>query len=214
MNRVFLSCTLIGVVFGVYFFKNKKIVFGVCFAKSKKKLTGNDKEKETLRDLITTYDNFPTPDVGFKDIFPIFRDPQATKLLISLLSDHIKSLGQIDVIVGLDARGFLIGPMLALMSNCSFVPFRKAGKLPGEVVGVKYFKEYGDDKLQVQAGAIPDGSRVVIVDDLIASGGTMDAACEIVKMCNSKVVECVVIVDLIDLRDRIYFIPLWSLFQF
>jgi adenine phosphoribosyltransferase len=128
----------------------------------------------------------------FQDIFPIFQDPLAVEALVTHIVNHIICTHQnkIDVIVGilsshnipgLDARGFLLGPIIALRLGCAFVPVRKQGKLPGKTSVVGYEKEYGTDYFEMQEGAVKAGQQVVIIDDLIATGGSAKAAGELVK---------------------------------
>jgi len=121
----------------------------------------------------------------------------------------------IDVIVGLDARGFLFGPSLALKLGCAFVPVRKAGKLPGNCVKVSYQKEYGEDFFEMQREAVKPGQKVLIVDDIIATGGSAAAAGELVRMCQGEVVEYVFILELEFLkgREKLGGVPVYTLLQ-
>ena len=107
-----------------------------------------------------------------------------------------------DVIVGLDARGFLIGPTLALRAGCKFVPVRKAGKLPGKLETVTYEKEYGPDTFAIQTAAIKSGDKVLVVDDLIATGGSAAAAGELVKKCGGQLLGYIFIIELTGLQGR------------
>lgn len=139
----------------------------------------------------------------FEDIFPIFTSPRHHESLIRAYELQILALGvQPDIIVGLDARGFLLGPTLALRASCSFVPVRKAGKLPGRLHTVSYAKEYGVDAFAVQEGAIPKGAKVVVVDDLIATGGSAAAAEELVVKAGGVVVGFVFVIELVGLNGR------------
>lgn len=127
-----------------------------------------------LKQALRQYPDFPSPGILFEDILPIFSDVELHETLIQALELHIKDKhgeGQKpDVIVGLDARGFLFGPTLALRLGASFVPVRKQGKLPGETETAMYQKEYGQDHFQIQKDAIKPGQKVIIVDDIIATG--------------------------------------------
>jgi len=143
----------------------------------------------------------------FLDIFPIFRNPLAFETLITNLVHRLTShtihkspLGKIDVVVGLDARGFLLGPIIALRLGAAFVPVRKVGKLPGDCVTATYQKEYGSDSFEMQADAIKPGQAVVIVDDLIATGGSAKAAGELVGKLGGKTLEYLFIVELTFLK--------------
>lgn len=127
--------------------------------------------QKNLRASLVQHPDFPSPGVLFEDILPIFRDPKLHAQLIEALYLQIqaKSLKP-DVIVGLDARGFLFGPSLALKLNAGFVPVRKQGKMPGKCVAEKYVKEYGEDWFEMQEGGVSKGQKVLVVDDIIATG--------------------------------------------
>lgn len=129
--------------------------------------------KVRLRAALRQFPDFPSPGILFEDILPIFADPTLHEALIRSLELHVlESYGgqKPDVIVGLEARGFLIGPSLALRLGASFVPVRKQGKLPGPCETQAYDKEYGQDFFQMQADAIKPGQKVIVVDDIIATG--------------------------------------------
>ena len=130
--------------------------------------------KVELHKALRQYPDFPSSGILFEDILPIFLDPTIHNNLITALELHIKEHFapglRPDIIVGLEARGFLFGPSLALRLNAGFVPARKKGKLPGETVEASYEKEYGHDLFQMQKGAIKPGQQVLIVDDVIATG--------------------------------------------
>ena len=126
-----------------------------------------------LRAALRQYPDFPKPGILFEDFLPIFADAGLHDALITALELYVKGAygGQVpDVVVGLEARGFLFGPSLALRLGCGFVPARKEGKLPGETVTAGYKKEYGEDFFQMQKGGVKEGMKVVVVDDLIATG--------------------------------------------
>ena len=130
--------------------------------------------KIDLRAALRAYPDFPKPGILFEDILPIFANPELHESLITALVLHVQqSYGQTrkpDVIVGLEARGFLFGPSLALRLGAAFVPVRKQGKLPGPTETASYEKEYGQDFFQIQKGGIEPGQQVLIVDDIIATG--------------------------------------------
>jgi adenine phosphoribosyltransferase len=128
--------------------------------------------KIRLRAALRQFPDFPSPGILFEDILPLFADPTLHEALIRSLELHIvETYGQTpDVIVGLEARGFLFGPSLALRLGASFVPVRKKGKLPGPCVTQSYEKEYGEDYFQMQADALKEGQKVLVVDDIIATG--------------------------------------------
>lgn len=128
--------------------------------------------KKSVLSALRNFPDFPIPGIDFIDILPIFQDPKTFNSLLQVLETQIQeTLGFTpDVIVGLDARGFLFGPTLALRLNCSFVPVRKKGKVPGPTVTASYEKEYGTDYFQMQSDAIKPGQKVLVVDDIIATG--------------------------------------------
>lgn len=163
------------------------------------------KEKtEYFRQAISQTPDFPQPGILFEDIFPIFTSPSHHEALIRAYELQIQELGvgTPDVIVGLDARGFLIGPTLALRAGSKFVPVRKAGKLPGKLETVTYEKEYGADTFAIQTASIKPSDKVLVVDDLIATGGSAAAAGELVKKCGGQLLGYVFIIELVGLKGR------------
>lgn len=129
--------------------------------------------KITLLGALKQFPDFPIPGINFIDILPLFQDPAIHLALLRALELQVLEFGEHakpDVIVGLDARGFLFGPSLALRLNASFVPVRKQGKMPGPCVTAAYEKEYGTDFFQMQEGAVKPGQKVLVVDDIIATG--------------------------------------------
>ncbi|OAV91681.1 hypothetical protein PTTG_06518 [Puccinia triticina 1-1 BBBD Race 1] len=166
---------------------------------------------ELLKSKLTVHPDFPKKGINFLDFLPILRDPQAFEILIAHFVHHIaasvlpklKEEGKtLDAIVGLDARGFLLGPIIALRLGCAFVPVRKAGKLPGAVEKVEYSKEYGTDTAEIQADAIKPNQNVIVVDDLIATGGTAKAAGDLVKNLNANVLEYLFVIEIDFLEGR------------
>ncbi|ANB14200.1 adenine phosphoribosyltransferase APT1 [Sugiyamaella lignohabitans] len=155
----------------------------------------------TLKGKLRQFQDFPSKGILFEDIMPIFQDPKAFQLLLDGLKLHLKDK-KVDVIVGLDARGFLFGPALALQLGAAFVPVRKQGKLPGPTVQAVYEKEYGQDIFEIQADAIKPGQSVVIVDDIIATGGSASAAGELVTKIGGSVTEYLFILELLFLKGR------------
>ncbi|ORY25364.1 putative adenine phosphoribosyltransferase [Naematelia encephala] len=152
---------------------------------------------EYLKSQLGVHPDFPKKGVTFLDIFPLLRNPLAFETLLTHLLHHILTTHRDsppDVIVGLDARGFLFGPSLALRLGAAFVPVRKGGKLPGEVQVVKYEKEYGADVFEMQADAIKPGQKCIVVDDLIATGGSAAAAGELIKKSGGITLEYLFIV--------------------
>ncbi|XP_078658701.1 adenine phosphoribosyltransferase-like [Branchiostoma floridae x Branchiostoma belcheri] len=158
-----------------------------------------DRIKATIR----TCPDFPKPGIPFKDLMPILHNPDVFSDTIALLEEHVRETGtKVDVVAGLEARGFLFGPPLALRLNCAFVPIRKAGKLPGETVKCSYVLEYGQDTMEIQQSSVKPNQNVVIVDDLIATGGTMAGACRLVETMQANVVGCLAVVELDYLKGR------------
>ncbi|PGH16940.1 adenine phosphoribosyltransferase [Polytolypa hystricis UAMH7299] len=162
--------------------------------------------KIRLRNSLRQFQDFPSPGILFEDILPIFADPSLHEALIRGLELHLlEAYGEgqkPDVIVGLEARGFLFGPTLALRLGASFVPVRKQGKLPGPVVTETYEKEYGQDFFQMQSDAIKPGQKVVVVDDIIATGGSAGAAGALVKQLGGELLGYVFMLELDFLKGR------------
>ena len=153
---------------------------------------------DCVRDLIRTVPDWPKPGVMFRDITPLLQDPAAFRSLIDLMVyRHMRQ--RIDVVVGIDARGFILGSALAYALNVGFVPVRKKGKLPHHTVAQSYELEYGNDTVELHIDAVKPGQRVLLVDDLVATGGTMVAAIKLLQQLGGNVVEALAIVDLPDL---------------
>ncbi|KAH3900362.1 probable Adenine phosphoribosyltransferase [Saccharomycodes ludwigii] len=158
-----------------------------------------------LRSALHQYPNFPSKGILFEDFLPIFRSPQLFQKLIDAFILHFKEKfpnTKIDYIVGLEARGFLFGPSVSLALNCGFIPIRKQGKLPGEVVQATYIKEYGRDIFEMQAESMPAGCNIIIMDDIIATGGSALAAGELCKKLNANILEFAFIMELDFLKGR------------
>eukprot|EP00794_Sanderia_malayensis_P018884 gene18884-20785_t len=163
----------------------------------------SDEAIERLKNLIIAVQDFPKPGILFRDIMPIFKHPAAVTSMVDLMAAYIEvAFPDLDVIAGLDARGFLIGPMVANESGKPFVPIRKGGKLPGKVISRESVKEYGKDVLDIQADAISPGDKVLILDDLLATGGTLQTSCELVKQAKGEVIGCLCLVELEGLKGR------------
>ncbi|KAJ5731009.1 Adenine phosphoribosyl transferase [Penicillium malachiteum] len=161
--------------------------------------------KVSLRSALRQFPDFPSPGILFEDILPIFANPTLHEALIRSLELEIlaKSGGQKpDVIVGLEARGFLIGPSLALRLGAGFVPVRKQGKLPGPCMTQAYEKEYGQDFFQMQSDAIKPGQKVIVVDDIIATGGSAYAAGEMINKMGGELLSFLFILELEFLHGR------------
>ncbi|ETW84375.1 hypothetical protein HETIRDRAFT_123964 [Heterobasidion irregulare TC 32-1] len=160
-----------------------------------------------LKSLLKEHPDFPQKGVNFLDLFPLLRNPTAFETLITRFVYHLTSetlfkapSKKIDVVVGLDARGFLLGPIIAMRLGAAFVPVRKRGKLPGQCIQASYEKEYGVDVFEMQADAIEAGQTVVIVDDLMATGGSAKAAGELVAKLGGKTLEYLFVIELTFLK--------------
>ncbi len=135
----------------------------------------------------------------FRDITTLLKDPAGFKKVLDLLSERYKKI-KIDKIAGIESRGFIIGAALADRLNVGFVPIRKKGKLPAEILSEEYDLEYGKDKIEMHVDAVEAGENILLVDDLIATGGTALAACRLINRAGGKVVECAFVIDLPDLN--------------
>jgi adenine phosphoribosyltransferase len=154
-----------------------------------------------LRELVREIPDFPTPGIGFKDITPLLADPTALALGVRGLAEYARPL-QVDCVVAAEARGFLLGPALALELGAGFVLARKPGKLPYETISAEYLLEYGAGQLEIHTDALSAGKRVLVHDDLLATGGTAAALCELVEQLGGEVVGCGFLVELAFLNGR------------
>ncbi len=151
-----------------------------------------------LADLVRTIPDFPKPGIQFRDITTLLADPKGLRDLIDGLAAIARPLDA-DLIVGIEARGFILGAALAVKLGLGFVPVRKAGKLPGRTVGIDYVLEYGADRLELHEGQVPPGARVLLIDDLIATGGTALAAAQLLREQGADVLMALFAIDLPDL---------------
>jgi adenine phosphoribosyltransferase len=154
-----------------------------------------------LRKVIREVENFPKEGINFKDITTLMQDGEAFKFTIDEFIKELKDKN-VDVIVGPEARGFLMGTPVAYGMGIGFVPVRKPGKLPHETESYDYGLEYGTDTLQIHKDAIKPGQRVAIVDDLLATGGTMEAAAHLIEKLGGEVVSMQFLIELNDLNGR------------
>lgn len=154
-----------------------------------------------LKALVRTVPDFPKPGILFYDITTLLKDRTGFAMLIDELAAHYIER-KIDLVLGIEARGFIFGPALAYRLNAGFVPVRKPHKLPAEVVRVTYDLEYGSDTLEIHKDAIQPGQRVLLVDDLLATGGTMEATLKLVNELGGEVVGLAFAVELDFLRGR------------
>lgn len=156
---------------------------------------------ERLRALIRDIPDFPKPGILFRDITPLLRDPSALALSVELMANPFRG-EKFDVVVGAESRGFIFGIAVAQALACGFIPVRKPGKLPHATAKAVYTLEYGQDSLEMHQDAFPAGSKVLIVDDLLATGGTMKACCELVERLGGRVAGCSVLIELNALGGR------------
>ena len=156
---------------------------------------------DDLKKLIREVPDFPKPGILFYDITTLLKDPKGLRGVIDGLKNHYKDAG-VDLVIGIEARGFIFAPALAYHLNAGFVPVRKPKKLPAECASISYDLEYGQDTLQIHRDAIGDGHRVIIADDLLATGGTARAVVDLVEQLGGTVVGLVFVVELEFLPGR------------
>ena len=154
-----------------------------------------------LRTKIREVPDFPAPGVGFKDITPLLADRDALAQAIGELAAWVR-VREPDLVLGAEARGFILGAAIAAEAGCGFVPARRPGKLPPETVSATYALEYGQNSLELHPDLVPDGARVVIHDDVLATGGTVEAICGLVERLGGQVVGACFIIDLTFLGGR------------
>ncbi|KAK0576994.1 hypothetical protein LWI29_026352 [Acer saccharum] len=173
---------------------------------------GDDTRIARISSAIRVIPDFPKPGILFQDITTLLLDPRAFRDSIDLFVERYKDKN-ISVVAGIEARGFIFGPPIALAIGAKFVPMRKPKKLPGEVISEEYSLEYGTDVMEMHVGAVQAGERALIVDDLIATGGTLCAAIRLLERVGVDVVECACVIELPELkgRDRLGDKPLFVL---
>lgn len=159
-------------------------------------ITDNERS-DYIRSKIRTVPDFPQKGIMFRDITTAMKDPTAMGYMIALLFDRYKD-EDIDYIVGIESRGFIFGAALADRLGCGFVPVRKKGKLPADTICLKYDLEYGSDEIEIHKDAIEEGSNVIIIDDLIATGGSALAACNLLDLRCANILECAFVIDLVE----------------
>ena len=158
----------------------------------------NSDPVEYIRQTIRSVPDWPKPGVTFRDITPILQDPRSFRVLVDLFVYRYMRQ-RLDLIAGIDARGFILGSVLAYELNLGFVPVRKQGKLPYRTLAEDYVLEYGNATVEMHADAVKPGQRVLLIDDLIATGGTMLAATKLLQRLGANVVEAACIIDLPEL---------------
>ncbi|NQU17287.1 MAG: adenine phosphoribosyltransferase [Candidatus Saganbacteria bacterium] len=168
-----------------------------------------------LEDHIRTVPHFPKQGIMFKDITTLLKHPEAFRFAIKEFRDRYKDSG-ITKVVGAESRGFIFGAVLAHELHCGFVPARKPGKLPAKTISQEYELEYGKDSLHIHVDAIEKGDKVLVVDDLIATGGTVKAVVEMVKKLGGEIIECAFLIELTFLKGRgkLGSLPVFSLITY
>lgn len=156
---------------------------------------------EDVKSKIRAIKDFPKEGIIFRDITTGLKDAQALQVMIDYMSSQFKD-EKIDYIVGAESRGFIFGTAMAYKMNCGFIPVRKPHKLPAETVSESYELEYGTDTIEIHADAIEKGAKVLFVDDLLATGGTAKAACNLIKKVGGELVGAAFLIELEDLKGR------------
>jgi adenine phosphoribosyltransferase len=154
-----------------------------------------------IKSLIRTIPNYPKNGIMFRDITTLLKDPIGLQSMVNNLTDRYRNMN-IDKVAGIEARGFIIGAPLAHQLGVGFIPIRKKGKLPSITVGHDYELEYGSDRIEMHADAINIGERILLVDDLIATGGTAEAAIRLIQKIGGLIVECAFVIDLPEVGGR------------
>lgn len=161
-------------------------------------MTDTDQQLALIKDSIISVADYPKPGILFRDITSLMEDPAAYRATIDLLANHYRGKG-LTKVVGTEARGFLFGAPVALALGLPFVPVRKPGKLPRATLSESYQLEYGDDQLQIHVDSIRSGDRVVVVDDLLATGGTIGATVKLIRRLGGEVNDAAFVINLFDL---------------
>ncbi len=168
-----------------------------------------------LNELITEIPDFPRKGVLFKDISPLLLSPRGWQQALNELGDFLQPLN-VDLIAGVESRGFLIGIGLSTINNIGFIPIRKKGKLPGNVLSIDYQLEYGIDTLEIKSDLFINSPRILLVDDLLATGGTARASCDLIRKAGGNIVGIGFIIELCSLKGRSHLpdIPIRSLISY
>jgi adenine phosphoribosyltransferase len=170
---------------------------------------------KNLKSFIREINDFPKPGIVFRDISPLLLDPEALTYTMEPFIERYM-WDKVDKVVALDARGFIFGSILAYMLNVGFVPVRKKGKLPFTTVSEKYSLEYGEAELEIQSDAIITGDKIVVMDDLLATGGSAFTATKLVEKLGGNVIECAFVIELLALKgkDKLKDYKVYSLIQY
>ncbi|KAL0415363.1 UNVERIFIED_CONTAM: Adenine phosphoribosyltransferase 2 [Sesamum latifolium] len=160
-----------------------------------------DPRLKAISDAISVVPNFPKPGIMFQDITTLVSDHKVFKHTVDIFVERYRDMG-ISVVAGVEARGFIFAPPIALAIGAKFIPLRKPGKLPGEVISEAYELEYGSDCLEMRVAAVKHGERALVVDDLVATGGTLSAAIRLLERVGAEVVECACVIGLPEVKGR------------
>ncbi len=155
----------------------------------------------TIKSKIRTVPNYPKSGIMYRDITTLLKDPLGMQIMVDSLINRYKG-SDIDKVASIESRGFILGAPLAYALGKGFVPIRKKGKLPFETIGHDYELEYGKDRIEIHTDAISKGEKILLVDDLIATGGTAEAACALISKMGGEIYECCFIIDLPDIGGR------------
>jgi len=156
---------------------------------------------QQIKDSIRNIPDFPKKGIQFKDITTALKNPTILKEILDTCANYYKN-DKIDYVVGIESRGFIFGTALAYLLDCGFIPVRKPGKLPAEIISQEYELEYGTDRIEIHADALNKGDKVLIVDDLLATGGTAKAAAELVQKLEAEIAGFAFVIELNDLHGR------------
>ena len=154
-----------------------------------------------LKNLIRTIPDYPKPGVMFRDVTTLFADAQGFKAAIVQIAEPYRT-EPVDAVAGIEARGFILGGAVADRLGCGFIPIRKKGKLPWKTLAQDYELEYGTDTLEIHVDSVTPGQRVLVVDDLLATGGTMQACCKLLERIGAEIVGCAFVIELDFLEGR------------
>ena len=161
-------------------------------------MTATAQQLQFIKDSIKTIPDYPKPGILFRDVTSLLEDPKAYAESIKLLADRYRDAG-VTKVVGTEARGFLFGAPVALVLGVGFVPVRKPGKLPRETISETYDLEYGTDSLEIHVGAIQPGEKILVIDDLLATGGTIEATAKLIRRLGGEVTDAAFIINLPEL---------------
>ena len=161
-------------------------------------MTATAQQLQLIKDSIKTIPDYPKPGILFRDVTSLLEDPKAYAESIKLLADRYRDAG-VTKVVGTEARGFLFGAPVALVLGVGFVPVRKPGKLPRETISETYDLEYGTDSLEIHVDAIQPGEKILVIDDLLATGGTIEATAKLIRRLGGEVTDAAFIINLFDL---------------